>query len=578
MNLSAIIHRSNSEFCYALDKDRVAVTIKTGKEVDHVFIIHEDPFINQLRRKPDWFGKRSEMQKYMELDRYILWRIVISPPYKRLQYYFEIQSGNESYMLYESKLVTPDRIRETSRQYFKFPWLNPSDIITPPEWVQNTIWYQIMPDRFARGSNFKNDGKFKEWADMISPHWKDLYGGNLKGITEKLPYLKKLGIGGIYMTPIFYSPSNHKYDTIDYRCIDPDFGTEDDMKELVQQAHQCGIRIMIDAVFNHCGADFFAWQDVRKNGNNSPYYDWFFINSDDFRNDSYSTEDGRFFSFSFWAGMPKMNTNHPEVIRYFTNLCSYWAKEWDIDGIRFDVGDEISHTFVRELHRKLKTIKSDIFLLGEIWNDSLGWVTTKEYDSVMNYPFCGCVNDFFANEQLNTKELMYMLNYCHSIYPEQVTKVLFNFLDTHDTQRAIDNCKNEDVLLQKLTFLLTMPGTPCIYYATEIAMHGKETMYNRQCMPWSKIENGDYEDMIGKVSQIISLRNKYSELSDNDVRFVIHEDSPRLIDYIRSEKIHVCLNAGGHPCAVEPTGKVLYSNLYKNNILNTDGILICENC
>lgn len=578
MNLSAIIHRSNSEFCYALDKDRVAVTIKTGKEVDHVFIIHEDPFINQLRRKPDWFGKRSEMQKYMELDRYILWRIVISPPYKRLQYYFEIQSGNESYMLYESKLVTPDRIRETSRQYFKFPWLNPSDIITPPEWVQNTIWYQIMPDRFARGSNFKNDGKFKEWADMTSPHWKDLYGGNLKGITEKLPYLKKLGIGGIYMTPIFYSPSNHKYDTIDYRCIDPDFGTEDDMKELVQQAHQCGIRIMIDAVFNHCGADFFAWQDVRKNGDNSPYYDWFFINSDDFRNDSYSTEDGRFFSFSFWAGMPKMNTNHPEVIRYFTNLCSYWAKEWDIDGIRFDVGDEISHTFVRELHRKLKTIKSDIFLLGEIWNDSLGWVTTKEYDSVMNYPFCGCVNDFFANEQLNTKELMYMLNYCRSIYPEQVTKVLFNFLDTHDTQRAIDSCKNEDVLLQKLTFLLTMPGTPCIYYATEIAMHGKETMYNRQCMPWSRIENGDYEDMIGKVSQIISLRNKYSELSDNDVRFVIHEDSPRLIDYIRSEKIHVCLNAGGHSCAVEPTGKVLYSNLYKNNILNTNGILICENC
>ena len=574
MELSAIIHRSNSEFDYAIDKDRVVITIKTGKDVDKVFIIHEDPFIHNLMRKPEWFGTKTEMELYMELDRYYLWKIVLCPKYKRLQYCFEVCSGDETYLVYESKIVPPEKAGLTSRQYFKFPWLNPSDIISPPEWVSKTIWYQIMPDRFSRSSDFKNDGRFKDWADMTSPHWSDIYGGSLKGITERLPYLKELGIGGIYMTPIFKSPSNHKYDTIDYTCIDPDFGTEEDMKELVSKAHEYGIRIMIDAVFNHSGGLFFAWQDVRKNGKDSPYYDWFFINSDNFAEERFSTDDGRFYSFSFWAGMPKLNTNNPEVRRYFTDLSCRWAREWDIDGIRFDVGDEISHTFIRELNSELKAVKPDIYLLGEIWNDSLGWVTSREYDAVMNYPFCGCVNDFFGNESLDTGELMYMLNYCLTLYPQQVTKVLFNFLDTHDTERAADSSKNNNVLLQKLTFLLTMPGTPCIYYATEIAMHGRETMYNRQCMPWKDIDEGKYDSMINEVQKLTALRNEIPELSQEGVKQIISADHPRLVNYIRAGRICVYLNAGDHPVEINSDGRILYSNLYDGNILDTDGILI----
>ncbi len=576
MNAAAIIHRSNSEFDYALDTDRVVITIKTGKDVDHVSVIHQDPFIHELRRKPQWFGDKTEMERYMELDRYWLWRVILKPAYKRLQYCFEIISGDETWLLYESKLVRPEQADETSRQYFKFPWLNPSDVIAPPSWVEHTVWYQIMPDRFALSSDFQNYGRFKPWADMSSPHWSDLYGGSLRGITEKLDYLKKLGIGGIYMTPIFRSPSNHKYDTIDYRCIDPDFGTEEDMQELVRQAHKRGIRIMLDAVFNHCGSGFAPWQDVRKNGRSSPYYDWFFINREDFSSDHYSTEDGRFYSFSFWAGMPKLNTNHPEVRKFFTDLSCYWAEQWDIDGIRFDVGDEISHTFVRELHSRLKAVKPDIFLLGEIWNDSLGWVTSREYDSVMNYPFCGCVNDFFGNEKLNSTELMYMLNYCRSLYPEQVTRVLFNFLDTHDTQRAIDRCRNEDVLLQKLAFLLTMPGTPCLYYATEIAMHGKETMYNRQCMPWQRIQAGEFDGQISRTAELIALRNNYTELCDNEMEFLRDDRYPRLVGYIRSGRICVWLNAGDCPAEVDVKGKLLFANRYQRGVINTDGIVISD--
>jgi len=581
MDLAAIIHRSNCEFDYALDNERVVITIKTGKDAEKVSLIHGDPFIHELKRLPEWCGEKSEMQIYMELDRYYLWRIVLKPKYKRIQYCFEVSVGDETYIVFESKIVRPEEAGETSKQYFKFPWLNPSDVIAPPEWVRDTIWYQIMPDRFSLSSDFKNDGRFKKWADMTSPHWSDLYGGSLKGITERLPYLKKLGIGGIYMTPIFRSPSNHKYDTIDYTCIDPDFGTEDDMKELVRCAHEHGIRIMVDAVFNHSGYDFFAWKDVREKKKDSPYYDWFFINKDemsdwDFKRENFSTEDARFYSFSFWSGMPKLNTNNPQVRKYFTDLSCYWAREWDIDGIRFDVGDEISHTFLRELHSSLKAVKPDIFLLGEIWNDSLGWVTSREYDSVMNYPFCGCVNDFFGNEKLDTVQLMYMFNYCRSIYPEQVTRVLFNFLDTHDTQRAVDRCKNENVLLQKLTFLLTMPGTPCIYYATEIAMHGKETMYNRQCMPWGDISNGKYDGIISEVTSLTGIRNTFRELSEEGIDYIINENYPRLLGYIRAGRICVYLNAGDIPADVEAKGSIIYSNLYDEGVLQPDGIVISD--
>ena len=575
MELAAVMHRAVNEFCYAADKDTVVVTLKTAKDVARAFIVHADPFIHELKMKREWFGEKLEMEKYLELERHFIWRIKLKPPYKRLQYYFIIENDSECFEVYDNKITPPEKSAESSKLYFKFPWLNSSDVITPPDWVRDTVWYQIMPDRFARSSNFVNDGRFKDWADMSHKHFSDIFGGSLRGITEKLPYLKDLGISGIYMTPIFKSPSNHKYNTSDYKCVDPDFGTEDDLRELVKSAHSYGIRVMLDAVFNHCGSQFALWQDVRKKGRDSKYYDWFFINSEDFSREDFSTADGRFYSFSFWSVMPKLNTNNPEVVKYFTELCTYWAEVWDIDGIRFDVGDEISHSFVRSLHSALKSVKPDIFLLGEIWNDSLSWVTTKEYDSVMNYPFSGCVNDFFRSTGKDIKEPVYTLNFCRSLYPEQVTQVLFNFLDTHDTARAAESCKNNDVLLQKLAFLLSMPGTPCIYYGTELALHGTpEDLFNRQCMPWDSLNDTQRKTMLEKTSALIHLRNEYPEMKSNEIRFVTNESYPGLICCKKSERLTVCFNVQGRPLEYLPDGKIIYSNNYENGIINTDGIII----
>lgn len=575
MNIAAVSHRATTEYCYAADNETIVIRIKTAKDVQRAFLIHEDPFIHELRHWKHWKGIRTEMSILAELKNHLIWTIRIQPTYKRLRYYFELESDGSTFVVCENKVCPLAENAQTSMQYFKYAWLNSSDVITPPKWVKHTVWYQIMPDRFCRSSDAPPENKFRKWGDFSHPKWNDVYGGNLKGITEKLDYIQSLGISGIYMTPIFQSGSNHKYNTRDYQTIDPDFGTEEDLIELVTKAHEKGIRVMLDAVFNHCGADFAPWIDVKQNGKASRYYDWFFINSEDFAADDFSTEDARFYSFSFWAGMPKLNTNHPAVVDYFRDLCVHWVRDWKIDGIRFDVGDEVSHTFIRSLNDALKRIDPETFLLGEIWTDSLPWLTGHEYDSVMNYPLPECINDFFRNPSLTYQEFIYSLNDCRVMYPKQITAVLFNFLDTHDTPRVAE-ISSTDELIQKIGIIMTLPGTPCVYYGTEIAMKGMDSPYNRSTMPWDKIDAGYHEDIRSKISALIRLRNTNEEFISNDITFLPDKEHPRLMHYIKSGSVEVMINAASQPCPVKINGTILFQNGLEDNILRENGILITK--
>ena len=573
MNLSAIRHRSTGSECYALDENTVALRLCTGYDVDKAYVISEDPFIAELKRLPEWDGVEKEMTRGYELEHHIVWTAELTPEFKRLQYYFIVESDGERYCVFENKVCKESERNKISTEFFKFPWINPADVISPPAWVRDTVWYQIMPDRFCRGSDFNNSRKFRKWGDFSNPTFKDIYGGNLRGIRERLPYLKELGISGIYLTPIFYSNSDHKYNTFDYYMIDPDFGDEAEFKALVEEAHKLGIRIMLDAVFNHCGSEFFAWNDVWENGRKSKYFDWFFINKDDFAKHQFTADDGRYYTFSFWAPMPKLNTNNPEVQRYFTELCVHWARDFDIDGIRFDVGDEVSHRFLKEMHRAVKEVKPDIFLLGEIWFDSIGWLGGDEYDSVMNYPLPGAIGDFWQDREMTAHELMHRLNFCRTLYPKQINEVMFNFLDTHDTPRVRETCENTDVLLQKLAMLFTAAGTPCIYYGTEIAMKGKKTPYNRSCMPWEEIDAGKYDDFSKKVRELIQMRKRCSATKKDELQFIFDETHPRLVCY-KKDDLTVYLNAGDGAVSVSAGGTAVFANGYNGGTLEKDGVLI----
>lgn len=573
MNIPAIRHRSTGSDCYALDENTVVLNLTTGYDVEKVTVYSEDPFIDEVHRLREWKGVPKEMTRLYELEHTVIWTVELAPKYKRLQYWFMVEAEGERRCVFENKICPEAEKKRISIEYFKFPWINPADVIKPPAWVRDTVWYQIFPERYARSADFVNDGRFREWGDFSNPNWRDLYGGSLRGITERLPYIKSLGVSGIYLTPIFFSNSDHKYNTFDYYKVDPDFGTEDDLREMIETAHGMGIRVMLDAVFNHCGHMFFAWRDVWENGKNSKYYDWFFINSDDFARDDFSTLDGRFYTFSFWAGMPKLNTNNPEVQRYFTDLCIHWVRDFGIDGIRFDVGDEISHSFLRVVNRELKAVNPDVFLLGEIWFDSITWLNGYEYDSVMNYPFTGSVGDFWRDKKMTAKEFSQRLSFCRSLYPRQINEVVFSFLDTHDTARVRESCKNENVLLQKLAILLTTAGSPCIYYGTEIAMRGKRTPYTRSTMPWDEIEAGKYDGIKSKVSELVHLRSALDDVKRDKTEFVFDERYPRLVCY-KKGNVTVYINAQNSSVELNSEGKVMFSNCYDKGKLKKDGVLI----
>ena len=578
MNLAAISHRGVSPDLYALNSDEIVINIQTGKDITAVSVIHEDPFIGNATGFAAWDGIGEAMTITRELKHHYRWSITLRPKYKREQYYFSLTDGRETLYLFEDGFYTAAQANKPGRlrQYFRFAWLNPADVFTPPAWVGDTVWYQIMPDRFCRGDLNTKRFPLRKWEDPKNIHFWDFYGGDLKGITEKLPYLQELGITGIYMTPIFLSSSNHKYNTFSYDVIDPDFGTEEDLIALVDKAHTLGIRVMLDAVFNHSGTEFPQWQDVVENGPESPYWDWFFVQQWPLPKLIKGSKD-KFHSFAFTGMMPKLNTNNPEVTAYCLERCRRWVENWNIDGIRFDVGNEVSHAFLQTLNAGLKAIKPDIFLLGEIWHDSLPWLQGNEYDSTMNYPLLECLHNFHLDKQ-DARELEFALNRAYSMYPEQLNQVLFNFLDTHDTMRVLNRCGGDkDAFFQQLTLLMTLPGSACIYYGTEIALEGGDDPDCRRPMPWHRIEQGEFDQEIRQVSELIRLRKAYPQLRRGHILWRHFSEVPRLVCYGRrideDYVVAVYLNADSRPVSVL-SENVLFSRGLKGGFLQSGGVAI----
>ncbi len=582
MNMGLFAHRAALNECYALDEKRLRVILRTGYDVKRVVLNYGDPFSAGIMGGAEkWSGEQIEMEEWKELECQKLWSVVVEPKYRRCKYFFELSDGEETLYYFEDGCYTKERMEIPGRkeQCFFFPWMNPSDIAQTPDWVADTVWYQIFPDRFCNGDHTLDPAYVKPWKCEKTSYW-DVYGGDLRGIREKIPYLKELGITGIYLTPIFQADSNHKYNTTDYKVIDPAFGDEEELKALVQTAHDAGIRIMLDAVFNHCGRAFAPWQDVVEHGRESKYFDWFFVNQFPFDKREHNTRDGKFFSFAFTADMPKLNTNNPGVIAYFKDVCSYWLREWKIDGIRFDVGNEVSHTFLKELRKCLKEIRPDVYLLGEIWHDSISWLQGDEYDSVMNYPLGQSLNDFFVDEARTAKNFEHSMNRCYSLYMEQTNRVLFNLLDSHDTERLRYRVKNMGQFYQQLAVLFTMEGSPCIYYGTEIALDGAHDPDCRRCMPWDEMENGAYQNEMEMVRSLIAIRKKYAAARSGGIRWFCGED--RIVRYRKEvpgePSIEVMLNASkgtiALPEAQAQAGEILFSYGCSAGKMEADGVWI----
>lgn len=566
MDLAAIFHESRTPMCCMTDPETLQITLRTGREVERAELICADPYEAGIAGGEEaWQGRRIAMEPWLELEHHQLWRIVLKPPFRRLRYVFALTQAQEQWYCYEDGL-RPNLQLDGRVQCFQMPWMNPADCIAPPDWVRHTVWYQVYPDRFCRGGSGRPGALPWRHGPVTNA---ERFGGDLAGIAQKLPYLAGLGVNGLYLNPIFAARSFHKYDTTDYTRVDPDFGTEADLQELVRQAHANGIRVMLDAVFNHCGPGFAPWRDVVEKGPGSAWRDWFFVNR--WPVEEGRTDDGRYFSFSFHGGMPKLNTNHPAVQDYLIGLCEDWVRRYDIDGLRFDVGNEISHAFLRRLRVRLKALKPDLYLLGEIWHDAPAWLEGDEYDAVMHYPLQSAVRRFFEDESLPARAFGWQAGRCLAAYAPQVSAAQFTLLDSHDTIRLRSRVRSEDEFWQQLAALFTLPGSPCVYYGTELALEGGRDPDCRRCMPWDELDTGAGRARLDAMRSLIALRRTEPDLQGSEVTFC--PGSGRLVRYRRGS-VEVCLNAGTAPAALMPGGTALFARGWDGRTLAPGGTLV----
>ncbi|RDW16959.1 alpha-glycosidase [Oceanobacillus arenosus] len=516
MLCEAIYHRPKNNFAYAYDKKRLHIRLKTKKnDVDEVMLVHGDPYNWD---ENGWQFNRKDMLLQASDALFDYWFAEITPPFRRLRYGFELKSGNEK-LVYTEKGFYNVAPTDDTAYYFCFPFLNAADIFTAPEWVKDTVWYQIFPERFANGDPSLNPAGTLPWGSS-KPTSTNFFGGDFQGVIDHLDYLVDLGINGIYFTPIFKAHSNHKYDTINYMEVDPQFGDKETFRRLINECHNRGIRVMLDAVFNHSGYYFAPFQDVLINQEKSNYKDWFHIWDFPIVEKPKPNYD----TFAYVGAMPKLNTENPEVKKYLLDVARYWIEEFDIDGWRLDVANEVDHAFWREFRNIVKQTKPDAYILGEIWHDSMPWLQGDQFDAVMNYPFTNGAIDFFAKDMINASSFANVISKVLTMYPANVNAVSFNLLDSHDTPRIL-TLAEENIDRVKLLYLfqLSFIGTPCIYYGDEIGMAGGQDPGCRACMEWEK--KNQNQDLFHYVKLLIELRKSDSLFGNHGSFRFLHTDN-----------------------------------------------------
>jgi neopullulanase len=428
-----------------------------------------------------------------------------------------------------------------------------------PQWVRHAVFYQIFPDRFARSEAERLAAGItvKPWG--APPEEQGFQGGNLRGIIERLPYLEDLGVNALYLNPIFASAANHRYHTYDYYRVDPLLGGNEALRALLDAAHERGIRVVLDGVFNHASRGFWPFHHVLENGSNSPYYDWFIVRDHPLR--PYPGENEHHNYDAWWdlPALPKLNTDNLGVRELILDVARYWL-EFGIDGWRLDVPEEIDDDdFWRSFRQVVKETNPEAYICGEIWGDARRWLAGDQFDAVMNYPFMAASLSFFGNRSMRksyrredldltpkrAEEFGRRIRANLERYHRSVNEVQLNLLDSHDTARARWILSNDDRAFRLcVLFQMTMPGAPCIYYGDEIGLSAGDEPACREAFPWDREDTWDSE-LRAFYRGLIALRHGSPVLRTGTFRELAAERD--LYCFMRgSEDDHVvvALNAG----------------------------------
>ena len=519
MEYSAIFHDMDKRFCYAIEKDLFVIRVQVKKDDMKEIILHyEDKYIPMERqdtRKTIVMKKvaTSQFNDYYEAQ--VRMHLIC------LRYFFEFIDMQGERVYYGNYEFDKEYITNRDRMFDCPQNLREEEMFEVPDWAANKVVYQIFPSRFAASQPVDK----KLWYKAPITPMDDLH-GDFRGIIDHLDHIQDLGIDVIYMTPSFKSNSCHKYDTIDYYEIDPSFGTKEELKELVQKAHDRGMKVVMDAVFNHTGKDFFAFQDILEKGEKSKYLDWYYI--DELPLKGKWGEIPNFLCFGYYGGMPKLNLKNPEVEKYITDVACYWIRECDIDGWRLDVGDEISHFFWKRFRRAIKAVKKDMLIIGEIWHYAGDFLEGDEWDTVMNYPFYLNLIDLLADEKINVSQFVQNLGYLKGRLHKKCYPLMWNLIDSHDTARFLHLCKdNKKKQHLAAAFQLLLPGMPMIYYGDEYAMPGANDPDCRRGMYWDE----EYQDkeMFEWYKRLLQVRKAHTCIVEGELAEAITRDEDETI-------------------------------------------------
>ncbi|HEL0792423.1 glycoside hydrolase family 13 protein [Streptococcus equi subsp. zooepidemicus] len=548
MNTAGILHIPDSRYCFALSTKELVIRLRVAKEDNDIAVT----LVYGPKYHYHEYQKELAMYAAYTDHTHTYYEITLSLDDVRLAYIFKLEQSGHTYYFSEDGLTTSYDFSNGFYNFFQMPYINAIDVHQTVPWVHDAVFYQIFVDRFHRGDFEKDDSYINmAWLDRPTPD--SFAGGDLKGITDKLEYLDDLGVNVIYLTPIFKSISNHKYDISDYYAIDPMFGTSFDLQQLINEAHQRGIKIILDAVFNHASSDCEPFQDVLAHGSASPFFDWFMI-----QGDQPSVELANYETFADCHYMPKWNTSHRAVQDYLIGIGLYWITEYHIDGWRLDVSDEVSHDFWRRFRKAVKAVKSDAILIGENWHDAYPYLQGDQYDGIMNYAFTKACLDYFAFDAISSQEMAERLSHILMRNTWQVNQMNLNLLDSHDTHRFLTQVNgSKDKLLAGLALLVTFMGIPCIYYGTELAMEGGYDPDSRRSFNW----DSSTWDMSfwNQVKDIISLR-RHAVIQSGSISITSHDDCLCVKRELNGQSIRLLVNNGVKPYPIEKGGSVLVSN------------------
>ncbi len=467
-----------------------------------------------------------------------------------------------------------------------------------PDFAKGNIIYHVFVDRFNRADGVKTKRKyrlhksFSESPEVVSADGKyyadDFFGGNFNGIREKLDYLEELGVGIIYLSPIFKAFSNHRYDTGDYLKVDELLGTEDDFKRLLDAAHEKGMKIILDGVFNHSGADslyfnkFGTYDSLGAyQSKSSPYYDWYYFKK-------FPDEYACWWGCDNVPDLNKSNKDYRALVFGKNGVVEKWQK-LGADGWRLDVVDELPIDFVNLLIKKIKSVNKDALVIGEVWEDASTKVSYGELrpyllgdqlDGTMNYPFMNAIIAYVrdGDEKFFKDTVQSILEN----YPKETVYCLMNSLGTHDTVRIInalsdvrahgwskthklgyklpdseyEKAKKKLYLASVLQF--TLPGIPSIFYGDEAGLQGFDDPINRRPYPWGSED----KEILAHYKKLGRIRRENRAVFSGGFNM---RDENGLVAYERAsgdDEILIAVNAGADDTTLLINKE--YTNLYNN--------------